>query len=303
GTSTEPGTAAFVTSVPERSMHDEIARQLVESGVRVILGGGEQFFLPEGEQGVHGPGKRKDDLNLIELAKQKGYAVVRTRDELLNLSEGTDRVLGLFAADHIFNDMPEELLDVAGKPHYKADAPTVAEMTQAALDVLSAGGSRFLLVVEEEGTDNFGNVNNASGMIQAMKRADDAIGVARTFVAENPRTLILTAADSDGGGMRMIGLRPPAEGQEYPKTLPRWDYNGAPIHGVDGQGTKPYMAAPDRNGRQWPFAIVWATRSDVTGGVLVKGEGLNSHLIRGNMDNTELTQLMRLTLFGGTTPE
>jgi len=34
--------------------------------------------------------------------------------------------------------------------------------------------------------------------------------------------------------------------------------------------------------------------------VLVRAEGLNSHLVRGSFDNTDIARLMRLTLFGQT---
>ena len=105
GTITEPGTGAFVASVVNRYDHNEIARAIMESGADVILGGGERYFLPEGKRGVHGEGARGDGLNLIERAKELGYTVVHTREELRSLPEGTERLLGLFAPHHTFNDL------------------------------------------------------------------------------------------------------------------------------------------------------------------------------------------------------
>ena len=301
GTSTEPGTGCFLTSVPKRSMHDEIAVQLIESGAEVILGGGEQFFLPEGVKGRHGVGVRADDRNVIEEARQKGYHVVFTREELADLPDDVTRLLGIFAANQTFNDKPEEVLAQVGLPLYWSHAPTVAEMTQAALTVLGRHDKRFLLVVEEEGTDNFGNKNNAKGKLEALRRADEAIGVARAFVADHPETMILTASDSEAGGMYLQGVG--LVDGEPPAALPERDVNGAPMDGQEGTGTAPFIAAPDRNGNAWPFAITWAARDDVTGGILVRAEGLNAHLVRGNIDNTEIPALMRLTLFGRSMPE
>ncbi len=294
GTNTEPGTGCFVASVPDRGQHEDIAAQLLASGADVILGGGEKYFLPKGTEGVHGPGVRADGRNLVNEARRAGYAVVRTRRDLMTLPEGTPRVLGLFAEYHTFHDRPEEELADKGLPLYEPNAPTVGEMTEVALRVLSAKGKRFLLVVEEEGTDNFGNNNNAPGMFEAMRRADEAIGVARRYLRNHPKTLILTAADSDGGGMRMVGLRP----GNRPEALPERSRNGSPVDGVGGTGTAPYLARPDRKGRRWPFAIVWAAYDDVSGAVLVRGEGLNSHLIRPSTDNTDIAKLMRRTLLG-----
>lgn len=304
GTAVEPGTAIFLTDAAHRRDHDDIAAGLIESGARVILGGGERHFLPDGVEGRHGPGHRGDDRHLVEEAEAKGYTVVYNRDELMALPEDTNKVLGLFAGYHTFNDKPEEVLAAAGLPMYDPEAPTVAEMTRVALDLLGRDGQRFLLVVEEEGPDNFGNKNNASGMLEAMRRADEAFGVAQRYLGQHPDTLILTAADSDAGGMRLVGVPidpdQPLDGQAPTRLFPL-DRNGAPQDGVDGSGSAPFVSAPDRHGVRHPFSIVWATHDDASGGVLVRADGLNAHRVRGSMDNTELADLMRLTLFGSTT--
>ncbi|MDX2081001.1 MAG: alkaline phosphatase [Terrimicrobiaceae bacterium] len=99
--------------------------------------------------------------------------------------------------------------DVAGNPGH--NPPTFAEMTDVAIRILdraaksqaNAANRRFFLVAEQEANDNFGNNDNAIGMLHAMADTDKAIGVARNYLAANPRTLILTAADSDAGGMQV----------------------------------------------------------------------------------------------------
>ena len=206
----------------------------------------------------------------------------------------------MFASFHTFNGLSEEYVSARGKAAFDPAAPTIAEMTEVALRVLAAGERRFLLVVEEEGTDNFGNRNNASAMMEAMRRADEAIGVARRYVHDQPATLLITAADSDAGGMRMVGV--PA-GQDPAADLPPRDANGAPTDGLTGTGSAPFMSAPDREGRRHAFRIVWAARDDVSGGVLVRAEGLNSERVHGSMDNTEIAELIRLTLLGRSAAE
>lgn len=297
GSVIEPGTACFVTAVDSRKDYDLITRQLVESGATVILGGGEQHYLPRGVKGHWGEGMRKDDLNLLDRAKALGYTVVRTREELLRLPDSTPRVLGVFAWDHTFNDKTEEELAAQNKPLYDPAAPTIAEMTAVALRVLRHQNRRFLLVVEEEGTDNFGNKNNAAGVFEALRRADEALGVGREFVVRHPDTLLITAADSDAGGLRVSGI-PLLPGVSVPAKLPATDENGAPMDGVGGTGSAPFLAAPDRTGQRLPFVITWAARDDVSGGVLVRAQGLNAHLVRGSFDNTRVAELARQTLFG-----
>ncbi len=298
GSATEPGTGCFLASVPNREMHDAIAAQLLESGAEILLGGGEQYFLPKGTFGVHGEGVRTDGRNLIEEAQEDGFVVVRTRRELLELPVDTSRVLGLFARHHTFTDKSEEILAATGRPPFDPGAPTIGEMTRKALQLLDGRGTPFLLIAEEEATDNFGNHNNASGMLEAMRRADDAIGIAYRYVNEHPDTLLLTASDSDAGGMRMIGRPTPSLREPNMHPLPAWSHNGAPIDGANGTGTKPFLAQPDRAGRRLPFFVSWSAHRDVSGGILVRAYGLHSERVRGSFDNTGITDLIRLTLFG-----
>jgi alkaline phosphatase len=291
----EPGTGVFLASTESRKNALDIARQIVRSGAPVILAGGESKLLPAGVEGRHGPGERTDGLNLIEEAEERGYAVVYTRDELAALPGDARKVLGVFSRHHTFHDSTEEALDERGLPLYAETAPTVAEMTAAALEILARHDARFFLVVEEEGSDNFGNVNNAAGCLEALRRADEAYGVARDFVAAHPETLLITAADSDAGGMEVIAVPPPLADRDLPERM----RNGAPLDGRDGTGTKPFLSAPDQFGRRLPFGIAWSAFQDGAGGILARAEGLHAEaLAGGSCDNTDIYRLMYLTLFG-----
>jgi alkaline phosphatase len=300
GAAYEPGTAVFVASTERRNSLEEITRLVAESGVQVQLAGGERWYLPTGVQGRFGPGARTDGRNLIEELRGRGYTVVFTREELAALPATANRVWGIFAHEHTFHDLPEETQRERNLPHYVATAPSIAEMTQAALNILSRGPAGFLLVAEEEGTDNFGNNNNAPGTILAGQRSDEAIGVAQAFIRANPNTLMLTTADSDAGGMQVIG---PGRGQNViveGRNLPERDRNGSPLDGQTGTGSVAWLSAPDRAGVRHPFAISWSTLSDVSGGILVRGAGLNAEQISqaGTMDNVDVYRLMYRTLFG-----
>jgi alkaline phosphatase len=294
----EPGTGAFAASVRRRSETDAIARQVIESGTDIILAGGESLLLPVGEMGRHGVvGVRQDGRNLVRRAEELGYRVVYTREELLALAADTGKVLGVFAASHTFNDASEENLKAAGLPLYQPDAPTVAEMTEAALRFLAARNRRFLLVVEEEGSDNFANANNALGALTALGRADQALGVALEFVGRNPETLLMTTADSDAGGMQLFPVREPEPGQEF-GPLPPTTPNGAPLDGAEGGRSLPFLSKPDQAGQRWPFAIAWATFDDNRGGIVARAAGLNSDLLPVSTDNTDIYRMMYATLFG-----
>jgi len=297
GSLVEPGTACFVTSVSKRKNSAEIIAQLVESGVDVILGGGEEWFLPKGKAGRHvTTGQREDGLDLIEKARSLGYHVVFDRKELLETPAETKKLLGIFAAQDTFNDVPEAEMKEKNLPTYVEGAPTLAEMTQAALRIL--GSETFLLVVEEEGSDNFGNLNNAQGVLDALKRADDAFGVALDFVDKNKDTLFVTAADSSAGAMDVLGN--PSSSLKKFQTLDGRDANGAPYSRAADDSQ--FLAQPDRTGQRLPFVIVWGTVHDTSGGILVRAAGKNSEKVRGSFDNTKIYELMRETLFPAGNP-
>ena len=298
GTITEPGSGAFVASIDERYNHQALVDQIIESGARVILGGGEQYFVPEGVHGVHGEGKRKDGRDVTERARELGYTIVYDRDQLAALPDDVGRVLGLFAPYHTFNDKPEETLDAEGLPLFRPGSPSVDEMMAAALRFLSNDGNQFFLVVEEEGTDNFSNSNNAAGTIEAGRRADEAIGVVLDFIDRNPETLLLVTSDSDAGGMQVFGSDPGDEILVEGQPTPQVARNGAPYDGTWGTASEPFLAPPDRAGNRWLFAVSWANYEDMTGGILLRAAGLNSGRVHGTVDNTDVYRFMYETLFG-----
>ena len=295
----EPGTACFLASVPKRAMYAEIAAQLLEGRPNVVLGGGESLFLPKGAKGRHGAGVREDGRNLVDEAVRAGYRVVFTREELAAIPAETTHVLGLFAAASTYNDAPEETLAARGLPLYAPDAPTVAEMTAAALKVLSAQSHGFFLAVEEEGSDNFSNCHNAAGMLEAMRRADAVIAEAERFRATRPDTLVLVAADSCASGPQLVAAPEKdgviVRGKPLPTTLPG---DPAALDGVTGRNSVPFEAAPDRAGVVLPFAVAWVSRADGGESVAVRAAGLRSGELAGTLDNTDLYRVMRRVLLG-----
>lgn len=361
----EPGTGVFLAEVDNRGNSTEIARQFFDGRPgfegeplpAVMLGGGERFFLPEGtplcEAGNIAPDcylhndavngrspAREDGRNLIQEAIDLGYEVIRTRDEFAALMAELEadesyapNVLGLFAADDIFNDEPEETLLDLGliDPNVPEDAketnliiwggmpdtftynpPTVAEMTEMALMILERRseevGMPFFLVAEAESTDNLPNNANTIGFLRATQRADDMIGVTRAFQADNANTLIITAADSDGGGPQVFSPAPTDDdgnvsvsGGNPTGLLDVLDF-GFPLDGRYGRQTAPFIAEPDAFGNSHDFAIGYPGRNDVAGGIISRAQGLNADMLRttfaSQFDSTDVYRIMYATLFG-----
>ena len=297
-----------------RAQSAEIAKQVIESGVNFIMGGGELNLLPVGTNGFHGTAAQYDALsnsslvrpteNLIDLAKSLGYTVVYTEAELnalLALPQLPAKVLGVFAPIHTFNDRPEEQLAANNLPLYLETAPTIAEMLEVTQKLMEAHPNfdkGSITIVEEEGTDNFGNNNNARGTLEALRRTDAVIGVAMEFVDKYENTLIVMAADSDAGGLQVRDpLGTGNVGNINNNPIDGSGDRNVPLDGQNGVGTAPYTSAPDANGDSFNFAIGWAGLPDFSGSIVSKAHGLNADKLPATLDNTKIYELMYETLF------
>lgn len=288
---TEPGTGVFAASVADRDDEMGIAAQLLASGAHVMLGGGERFFLPRGVRGRHGEGVRDDGRNLVEEAKQAGYAVVFTADELAALPRHHLRVLGLFAEEETFNEADEATLAAKGLPPFQPQAPRFDTMVADALARIRDGGQGYLLVGNEEATDNLSGENNVVATLEAAAGADRAIAIAAAEAERNPQLTVVVASDSDNGGMNATG----DDLDELPRPLPTRAENGSPL---DSDGGEPFMTPPDARGVRHPFYVVWASDSDMGGGTVARGMGPGAAVIEGTIDSTRIYDALHLGLFG-----
>ena len=72
--------------------------------------------------------------------------------------------------------------------------------------------------------------NNGTLMLQAMRALDDAVQVAREYVAEHPDTLLIVTGDHECGGLTVEDVD--AKRRERPWRHPRPDARRARHHGV-----------------------------------------------------------------------
>ncbi|CAG9786913.1 unnamed protein product [Diatraea saccharalis] len=173
---------------------EDIATQLVRgkvgSKINVVFGGGRRNLLPKTERDSEGfRGHRSDGNNLIQewLNKKASYGVpakyIQNRLELLTLEPIYSDVLGLFSPDH----MPYHL--EAGE-----DDPTLSEMTEKAIEILSRGKNGFFLLVEG------GRIDTAHHEAKARKALDETAEFAKAVEAalhavNSEETLIVVTSD------------------------------------------------------------------------------------------------------------
>jgi alkaline phosphatase len=186
---TDATPAAFASHVPKRKMQSEIALQLVQSKVNVLLGAGAHFYpKPDARS------KRKDDADPIAVAKGNGYRVIETRADLLEAD--AELLLGIF--EGILTDRMEPGINP------NPNAPSLRELTRKAIEILSRNETGFFLVVEEEGTDKGGHANREDYFLHSLKSLDNAVTEALDFAQRDGRTLVIVTADHETGGMNIV---------------------------------------------------------------------------------------------------
>ncbi|MEM8601914.1 MAG: alkaline phosphatase [Bacteroidota bacterium] len=191
--------AAFSAHVPQRSMELEIAAQMLDQGIEVILGGGRPFFLPP-DNNTGYPGRRDDGRNLIAEARGRGYTVALDRAGFNAFSAvplgGDDTappVLGLFNDSHL-------AYEIDRNPQQE---PSLAEMTGFALAHLSTDPDGFFLMVEGSRIDHAGHGNDPIGHLHDIIAFDEAVAMALAFAEDRGETLIVVMADHETGGLSL----------------------------------------------------------------------------------------------------
>lgn len=288
---TEPGTAAFFARIEDRDDECGIAAQLLAAKPQVMLGGGEGFFLPKGVKGRHGEGLCDDGLDLLAKARELGYRVVFTAEELAAAPVDDQPLLGLFAHEETFNEFGEAAMREHGLPVFQPQAARFDQMVAAALARIRSDAEGYLLVANEEATDNLSGENNVAATLEAAAGADRAIALALAEAAGNPRLTVLVASDSDNGGMNATS----DDLDELPRPLPERSENGSLLSSDQGE---PYLSAADARGRRQPYYVVWASNSDMAGATVARGLGPGATLIEGTIDSTAIYHALYLGLFG-----
>jgi len=194
---TDATPAAFAAHVEHRSDEMRIADQLVKSDVNILFGGGKDFFVPESERG-----KRKDGRNLLNEAKQKGYAVAETAEEMRK-AQG-EKILGIFNQGNMNFE-----IDRKGSTE-----PSLAEMTTKALGVLGEKGQGFFLMVEGGRIDHAAHYYDIGSVIFDTLAFDEAVKVAYDFQKANPDTLLIITADHETGGLVVLPYTPTSKEYE-----------------------------------------------------------------------------------------
>jgi alkaline phosphatase len=213
-----------VAHVAQRTLQDSIAAEMLEHHVDVLLGGDWQRWRP-----VSAGGRRRDSRDLFAEHRARGGTVVTTPAELA-AARGLP-LLGLFGigTDQIDLDIERDTLR----------EPSLAQMTEKALELLGASPRGFFLMIEGGRIDDAGHEDDPAALSREVLSYDRAVGLVLAFARRDRHTLVVSAADHETGGLglgRRVGRASPYV--MHPESLLTarasvWRMSGAILDGGD----------------------------------------------------------------------
>ena len=208
-----PTPVAFYSSIKGRPDPYRNASELVYSKIDVVLGGGEQYFTPASATNEYG---RTDQHNLLDDAKDQGYTVIHSRDELNNFYTWlTPKLFGVFANDGFyFSSLQPE----------NRRQPSLAEMTRVAISGLNKNINGYFLVVEHDLVARAAEQNFGKVAVNEVSEVDEAIQSAVEYAG--PDALVMVTNNFSLGA---VGPLPTPSARELVTPVPTVDANGMPI--------------------------------------------------------------------------
>ena len=203
--------AGFCVNNKSRGDEYEIAGQYLDLKFDVMMGGGTKFFSKE---------TRKDKVDLLEKYKSAGFEVVQNRDQMLALNAGKP-VLGLYSD----NALPYTL-DALHDANLHKSVPTLAEMTQKTISLLSRNSKGFVMQVEGGKVDWAAHANDTAGLLYDQIAFDDAVKVALDFAENDKDTLVIMTTDHGNGNPGLFGSDAGFDQIQHFKHTNDWILNG-----------------------------------------------------------------------------
>ena len=174
--------ASFAAHNRLRSNYEEIAADMSDSKVDLMIGGGKSYF----------DRRTMDERNLYQELEGQGYKIsdyFREDFKDLEVSEMGEK-WAYFTAD-------KEPLSVEAGREYLIPASKIA------MDFLNekSSDSGFFLMIEGSQIDWAGHANNFTFFKHEMHEYDKVIGAALDFAEKDGNTLVILTADHETGGL------------------------------------------------------------------------------------------------------
>lgn len=198
----EKTTELCASNALENGGRGSITEQLLRTRADVTLGGGEKTFNELAKSGEY-QGK-----TLREQAQSMGYQWVTDLDSLEKITQADQNkpLLGLFSPGNMpvrwqgpkasyHGNLDQPAVTCSANKDRPASMPTLAQMTEKAITLLSANPNGFFLQVEGASIDKQDHAANPCGQIGETVDLDEAVQQALAFARKAGDTLVVVTAD------------------------------------------------------------------------------------------------------------
>ena len=175
-TATHATPGATTAHTVSRSEHHDIIRQMASNRVDVIFGGGVDYM--------------DDDVKSI--LEDNGITYIEKDVPSFRAVEKAP-VWSLFAGEDMAFDLDRDTLA----------EPSLCEMTEKALSLLSKDKNGFFLMVEGSKVDYAAHSNDPMGIISEYDAFDKAVAVAMDFAKKDGNTTVIVVPDHGNSGMTL----------------------------------------------------------------------------------------------------
>ncbi len=190
------------TNALENGGRGSISEQLLKTRADVTLGGGAKSFNQLAKSGEWQGKSLKDQATSL------GYQWVENLDALNAVSVANQQkpLLGLFAAGNMpvrwqgpkatyHGNIDQPAVTCQNNPARTADIPTLAVMTEKAIDLLKTSQNGFFLQIEGASIDKQDHAANPCGQFGETVDLDEAVQKALEFARADGNTLVIVTAD------------------------------------------------------------------------------------------------------------
>jgi len=190
------------TNALENGGKGSITEQLIKARADVTLGGGAKSFAQLAKSGEFAGKSLKDQ------ATAQGYQWVENADELakITLADQQKPLLGLFSPGNMpvrwygpkasyHGNIDKPAVTCEANPQRTSDIPTLAAMTEKAIDLLKTQEKGFFLQVEGASIDKQDHAANPCGQFGETVDLDEAVQKALEFARKDGNTLVIVTAD------------------------------------------------------------------------------------------------------------
>ena len=181
--------AGFCVNSKSRNAQEHIAELYLEHRFDVVMGGAQKYFSAEA---------RKDKKDMFSAFEHAGYQVFKNRVEMLHANH-KQPILGVFGSDALPYSIDRE-----NDKNLRTEYPSLAEMTQTAIDAMNDHKQGFTLLVEGGKVDWAAHGNDIAGLIYDQIAFDETIKIAIDFAKKDNETLVIITTDHGNANPGLI---------------------------------------------------------------------------------------------------